>query len=202
MGGFIEVNLTGTQRKYPWETDSANWYRLYPGLKVPVHAPRKYFKKNTKSDEYSEKIIESKTKDLSDYFLPALQAIISHNRFQEIDLLIVLPSSKIDEYSPTLLPLAVKLAKKNSFKNENIIKRIKETKKFSYTASLYDRYTSIKDTMVLTRKLDSQETNILLLDDTKTTGIHLLECAKLLKKSKSTCSVTALCLGINEMGGK
>ncbi len=187
---------------YLWPTDSANLYdieRYARPLHVPVHAPGYYFKKGTKSDAYSDLIRESKKTDLSEYFMPFVSKIFT-KRFYNTTLLVVVPASKVGEYSPTLNSIALKLSLKNFVNRENIICRIKETQKCTETPKTIERAENVKDTMVLKRSLELDEKVILLLNDTKASGVHLLECAKLITENKKDAHVAALCLGINKRG--
>jgi|SRR3989344_2364757 len=201
MGISFRKFFKKDRKEYPWPTDSANWDKLYPGLKVPIHAPHLYIRKSAETDDYSRKIVESKDTNLSDFFLPELRPIFKE-RFSETDLIIVVPSSKEHHFSPTLVSIARKLSEENSIKNENIIERIKSIEKCSHTAKLQDRFNHIQGTMKIKRDLQESETKILLIDDTKASGVNLLECSKILHDNVpfNYLNIGALCLGINKKG--
>jgi len=61
-----------------------------------------------------------------------------------------------------------------------------------------ERFQAVKDTLRLTD--NPKNKRIVLLDDTRTSGVSLLECAKVLFGAEAE-DVIAVCLGINKLGG-
>ena len=94
------------------QKESARWPSFYPNLEVEVFAPRFYRRTSdwSRSDEYSQMIIGSKHKDLSEYFLNRMVNVFRQLPFNP-DIITVIPSSQIGKFSPTLLILAKKWQK-------------------------------------------------------------------------------------------
>ncbi|MFH0973515.1 MAG: phosphoribosyltransferase family protein [Candidatus Micrarchaeota archaeon] len=174
-------------------SEAAYWPDYYAGLVVKVFAPKLYYPYRVKKDEYSAKIVFSKKRDLSDYFLKEVETVFSKLPFKP-GLIVVVPASKLNCFSPTVLALAGELSAKFGVANENILVRVKEERKLTNCKSFDERYASIKDSFKATRKLKGEK--IVLLDDTRATGMTLLECAKTLKAAGAS-DVEAVCLGIN-----
>ncbi len=177
---------------------TAHWPRFYGSLRVNVFAPELYFPERVKTDdEYSNQIRRGKHSDNSAFFFPKLSKLFEQVLAEfKPNLITAIPKHDADTCSVTMLKLAEKLSNKSGIPTEKLIKRKKATKKLTECATAEERYAAIQDTLGLSRPLKGEKC-ILLLDDTRTTGMTLLECAKILKKGGAT-DVVALCLGINE----
>jgi predicted amidophosphoribosyltransferase len=173
---------------------------FYPDLWQKVYAPRWYYSKEVKNDNYSRIIfLDSKIEDKSDYFFPYLKKVVDKLYSQEMldnfELLTIIPSHEVGKFSPTMDSLALKLSNYLNILYEQIISRIRNTRQQDDRFhSLKERYYSVKDSMLVKREL--AESSILLLDDIKTTGTNILETKKLLWES-GVKRVMCICLGIN-----
>src|SRR3989344_3359680 len=110
------------------ETENAAYPIFYPGLKLKVFAPAWYFKGHEANDEYSQKILSSKTNDESNYFIPKIKelidSLIKGDELQKMHLVITIPKSNL-EYSITLNSIAKWIKMYLSIKEyENIIERV------------------------------------------------------------------------------
>ena len=173
---------------------TAQWPDYYGDLSVQVYAPRFYYSLTQKKDDYSKKVVFGKNQDYSGFFFEPIKRIFEKLPFAP-DLLIVLPSSKIGRFSPTLTALGKRLSETYKIQNGNIIERIKEGKKLTDCANHDERYEATKDSIKI--KASVTGLKIVLLDDTKTTGMTILECTKALK-AWGASEVVAVCLGINK----
>ena len=176
------------------QTKLARWPKYYPNLEVEVFAPKFYYSIKQKRDEYSRNIINSKHQDLSDYFFEGIKNIFVE-ALPKPDLIAVIPSSKIGSYSPTMDMLAGKLSTHFGIKYSNVVQRIKEGKKMSSCPTYDERFNEIKGSFRVTQQFYNDE--IVILDDTGTTGMTILECAKELKEAGALDTI-AVCLGITE----
>ena len=181
------------------EKEDAFYPVFYPGLKLEVFAPDWYYKGGYDQHVYSAKIIKSKNSDESKYFLPKIKELIDlltkEEKLGEIDLITIIPKSDL-KYSKTLDSIAYWASNYLNVNYEKIIIRTIKGRKNLGGNIAKGRFEKTKDSMKLKRDLKPNEKNILLLDDQKTTGITLLECAKILKE-KGAINVFCICLGIN-----
>jgi predicted amidophosphoribosyltransferase len=175
------------------EAEIAYWPEHYGDLEVPVFAPHFYYPLSKRKDEYSRKIVFGKKTDLSDYFLDDMKKVFSKLPFKP-DLLIIVPASKVRAFSPTIVGLGKKLSKIFDVPFRKSIRRVEERTKLTNCITQEERYASISGAFRVTRKLKGER--VVLIDDTRVSGVTLLECAKMLKKAGAS-EVTAVCLGIN-----
>jgi predicted amidophosphoribosyltransferase len=184
------------------ERELAIYPDLYPDLSEMIYAPRWYYSLSIKKDDYSHHLAyHSKRQDTSNYFYDSLKSVIDElialGKLNDLNLITIVPSSKIGVYSPTLVSLAEKTAQYLQVPFERIIERIKETGRKNVKGnSAQERHDLVKESMKISREPAEFEKNVLLLDDVKVTGMSLLESKKILLAAgvKSTVSV---CLGIN-----
>ena len=175
------------------------WPDYYGDLTLTVIAPKYYYPERRKSDKYSDLIRKSKTEDLSDVFLKKLVAVFGDKLPDDPDLIVVVPGSQTNSFSPTLLELGKKLSSHYNVPNENILTRTCATKKQSYCKTKDERHKAVSGTIGLREPVKtnlSKYQRALLLDDIRTTGMTLLECAKVLK-GVGIKDFIAVCLGIN-----
>jgi len=179
------------------ESEFARWPHYYPDMELEVFAPEWYFKGHT--DEYSEKILSSKNNNESEYFIPKIKDLIDElkksGKLGKIDLIATIPKSDLT-YSSTLSSTASWTALYLKTKHENIIERLVSGRRNVRGNGAEKRFHQTDGSMKLKRKLESNEKNILLLDDIKTTGMTLLECAKILKEGEAE-KIFCICLGIS-----
>jgi len=170
----------------------------YGDIVVEVYAPKPYYKRDVKPDNYSYNVVTSKSRDLSHIFYEDIKSIFESIKGKAADLICIVPGSKIDSYSPTLIALAERLSKEFNVEFENILNRkINLSKKMALCSNAQERYNVNKDTIGLNRALQSSEKKIILLDDVKTGGYTKLECAKILTDAGAS-KVKCICLGINK----
>jgi len=181
-------------------SENAAYSKFYPGMSQQVYAPKWYYPKHVKSDARSYSLWgEAKQKDLSSRFWPDLKELIDELKRKDIikkdiQLITTIPASKIEKYNPTLSALGQKMSDYLNIPFENILQRIKEGKKSGKILTHQERFELISDSLRLSRKIN--ESKIALLDDTKTTGMSILESKKILNKAGCK-EIIALCLGIN-----
>lgn len=176
------------------QTEIAKWDRYYPNLEVAVFAPKFYYSMEKKRDEYSKNIVLGKQSDLSAYFFEDIKETFSKLPIKP-NLIVVIPSSKMESYSPTMIELGIKLSNTFGIENSNIVERIKQGKKLTKCSSCDERFHEVNDSFNVTQQLDGEK--IVLLDDTRVTGMTILECAKELREAGAS-DIVAVCLGINE----
>jgi competence protein ComFC len=145
------------------------------------------------NDDYSKNIVKGKHEDLSDFFFARVESVFRKLPFKP-DLIVVVPSSKLGEFSPTMLALGRKLSDQFGIPNANIIERVTEGKKHTDCTNSAERHEATEGSIKVTRTLKGE--SVVLLDDTKATGMTLLECAKELK-AMGASDVIGVCLGIN-----
>ncbi len=171
----------------------------YNHLKVWAYAPQHYFKKEIKEDEYSFNILKSKSQDMSNYFYPRVKEmhdeLKKENKVKQFDLIAVIPKSEKGAFSLTLIAIGKKLAAETGSAFELILERNRSLTK-SRELDLRKRYERANGSISLKRKLEKNETTILILDDTLATGVSCLESAKLLKDTGAE-EIILFCLGIN-----
>jgi len=177
---------------------TAKYTQYYGDLSVTVFAPRFYYSKSQKKDEYSKQIVFGKFQDLSDYFFEPVKNVFAKLPFIP-DLIVVAPSSKIGAFSPTLNSLASRLSKVYGVPHVNVIERIREGKKLTNCPHLEERHKEIDGAFKVIVSMKGLK--VVLLDDTKTTGLTSLECAKELKTA-GVLVIMAVCLGINRVKKK
>lgn len=171
----------------------------YLGLSELVYAPKWYYSKEVKEDEYSTKIWYSKEEDKSQFFIRYLLDLITDLGVEidlhDVDLITIIPSHRPGAYSVTLDPLARFLSRYLRTKYEKILVRTRNTRPDEMRhKDAAERYEHVKDSLSLTRELT--EKKILVFDDVKTTGIEILEAKKILMDAGVENTIT-ICLGIN-----
>jgi len=176
-------------------------YEKYPEVTENVYAPKWYYSKEITLDEYSAKLYHSKKENKTSYFGPYLRDLINALEkfklvnFQDVDLVTIIPSHEPGKFSVTLERLGSFLAMLIDSKFEEILERIKNTQPTGTRShDAIDRYNNVTGSLTLTRPLN--EKKIVIFDDIKTSGIHILETKKVLAAAgvKETISI---CLGIN-----
>ena len=179
------------------ESEFARWPHYYSDMELEVFAPEWYLKGH--ADEYSEKILSSKDNNESEYFVPKIKELIDEltkeKKLGKIDLIITIPKSDLT-YSSTLDSVASWTATYLKTKHENIIERLVSGRRNVGDNGAEKRFKQTDGSMKLKRKLEINEKNILLIDDIKTTGMTLLESAKLLKEDGAEM-IFCVCLGIS-----
>lgn len=171
--------------------ESAKWPDYYGDLEVQVYAPNYYYPLPER-DEYSKKIVYGKSRDLSDYFLETVHLVFPKLPFKP-DIIVTIPSSEVGKFSPTMLALCKKLSKRLSIKNKNIIKRVKKGRKLTDCKNYDERHSAIDGVFKVKKQLNGEK--IVIMDDTRSTGVTILECAKMLRQAGAS-EIVALCLGI------
>jgi predicted amidophosphoribosyltransferase len=176
------------------QTETAHYQQYYGDLEIYVFAPRYYYNsKLQKRDSYSKQIVKGKHQDLSSYFFEYVAGIFTDLPFKP-DLIVVAPSHEKGSFSPTLDALARKLSKEYGLPYANVVERVREGKKLTTCGHLDERYIQVNGAFCVDYNMEGLK--VVLLDDTKTTGLTTLECAKELKAAGATDVVT-VCLGIN-----
>ncbi|MBI5880816.1 hypothetical protein HZB90_01665 [archaeon] len=178
--------------------EKACWPNYYGALAVMVLSPEYYYKPGVKKDEYSGRIVESKRKDLSNFFNNKIICLFDKKKkeysLQSFNLITVIPGSKSSAISPTMCSIGNNLSKHSNIPFELILERTRASQWSERKAE--QRFKDVSGSMKLTRRLRVEEKKILLLDDTRTTGMTVLECAKLLIESGAE-EVLLICLGTN-----
>jgi len=163
-------------------------------LAVTVFAPRYYYSRTKGDDEYSKQIVNGKHQDLSQYFFEHIKPVFIKLPTKS-NVIVFVPSHK-DTVSPTLQSVAYQLQQEFKIPYKNIIRR-KGNKKQTSCSSRDERYREVKGAFKIDKRKHHMEgLNVVLLDDVKTTGLTILECAKELKRVGAE-NVVGLCLSIN-----
>jgi hypothetical protein len=171
---------------------------FYPDLKIQAVTPRWYYKKMYHGrDEYSRKILQSKKgTDESEYFKSYVEKCIEsfdgEMGFSSVDLVTLIPNSDGKYY-------------------KNIIEIVKfVSSKFNKTSSPVfnrqpgqrtgprreNRYKDIHGKFKIIDQDQIKGKKILLIDDIRTSGISILECADILLKAGAK-EIISLSLGTN-----
>jgi predicted amidophosphoribosyltransferase len=142
--------------------------------------------------------VDSKTKELSGYFYPLVKWLFDKKRkeynLDSSDLITVIPGSKSTTISPTLRVIGELLSKDTGIPCDLIIERTRQSS-WSQRNGV-SRFSDVSGSMTLKRRLLGNEKKILLLDDTRTTGMTALECAKMLTAAGAEDAIL-ICLGTN-----
>ncbi len=170
---------------------------IYNTLTVPVFAPANYISTNKGRDDYSKHIVFGKKADHFEYFLPFAEPVIDELfSTHKVDLVVVVPRSPIGRVlSPTMSHFANWISDKFAVTHRDVISRIKAGTKQADIHDIESRFAAVQGVFQLDA-LEASEKNILLLDDVKTSGATVLECAHILRNAGAN-EVTAFCLGIN-----
>ncbi|MGA2130457.1 MAG: hypothetical protein ABSG05_02475 [Candidatus Pacearchaeota archaeon] len=167
-------------------------------LKIEVYAPQ-WYKRGHHDDVYSQKVIDSKLTDESDYFKPyiehLIQELLAEHKIKKADLIIIIPRSG-GTFSPTLEKLGNFLASKFGGTFDKIIRKKPSDRKNISSSTFSERLKKSEEEFALIRRVGPDEKTIWILDDQKTTGSTLLVCTQLLKKSRD-CEVYCFALSIN-----
>ncbi len=179
-------------------TEKASYPKFYQNIELDVFAPRFYYQKHVKSDNYSYHIWLSKEKDLSLFFWLEIKTLVDELKNSRVimcpQLVTIIPRSN-GTYSPTMEAIAKKLAEYLNCKYETIIKTVKtSTKKSGTNVTHEQRYKMISGSISIKRTIYEKE--IVVLDDTRTTGMSFLECKKVFSENGNP-QIVAICLGIN-----
>lgn len=169
----------------------AKWPLYYDDLEVWVFAPR-FYVPLPKRDVYSANIVFGKSQDKSDYFLKEVLTLFRNLPF-EPNLIVIVPSSILGKFSVTMLALGKKLSKKLGIRNKNIIERVKTGRKQTECSDYDERHSAIDGVFKVTKRLNGEK--VVIMDDTRSTGMTILECAKMLKQAGAS-DILAVCLGI------
>ncbi len=110
------------------------------------------------------------------------------------DVIVVVPASHVGDFSPTLLELGRKLSVGLGIPDENVLFRKVFRRKMTNCRNSQERFEAVNGTLELQRRVDGKK--IVLLDDTRGSGMSLLESAKVLNAG-GAAKVVAVCLGIN-----
>ncbi|MFA7708448.1 MAG: hypothetical protein WCX73_05855 [Candidatus Pacearchaeota archaeon] len=180
-----------------YEEESAS-YPESPYFIIKVYAPKFYLKGHR--DEYSEKILESKKIDLSEYFreimISMINNLVTENKIDSPNLIVIAPNSH-GGYSPTLRSLGKLFATKfRGCKFEEVVISIDPQRKNVGSQDLNSRFNKVKGHFSLSRPLLNSEKKILVFDDTKVSGGSLLEIEKVLKDGGAE-KVNHICLSIS-----
>jgi len=196
---LYQITIPNYYRVTKMEMETAAYPSFYPGLSLEVFAPAWYYRGQEEEDEYSKKILSSKKKDESDYFIPKIKELaddlVKESKLQDIDLIVTIPKSNLS-YSKTLDTIAKSIKCTLSSEYENIIERTSTGRRNLGGNSAKKRFEQTNGSMKLKRNLKPNEENILILDDVKATGITILESAKILK-SAGAKDIFCICLGIS-----
>jgi len=166
-----------------------------------VYAPKWYYSKGVTNDEYSVKLYHSKKENKTTYFGSYLRNLIDALRkyqivnFNDVDLITIIPSHEPEKFSITLDRLGAFLSILIDSKYEKIFSRTKNTQPTGKRCQdAEERYNNVCGSLTLTRQL--HENKIVIFDDIKTTGIHILETKKILFEAGAIETIS-ICLGIN-----
>jgi len=175
--------------------EPAYWPAYYGRLRVRVAAPQYYHGKDVVKEEYSRQVWNSKETDLSDYFWPHIKKLLDMGRFKG-DIITPMPSSTPDHTSPTLTSLTEKIAQHLRIQQKTLLKRIKEsgTKECKKHKERFER---INGSLEAINCEEVKDKIVIILDDTRTTGMNILEATKVLL-AKGAKETIGICLGINE----
>ncbi|MBI3051220.1 ComF family protein [Candidatus Woesearchaeota archaeon] len=173
---------------------------FYPGLEVQGVSPRHYFKQHYHQwDEYSKRILyaKEKSRDESDFFKPYVESCINNFKVEmmlsKIDWITPIPNSH-NWYYPTMIGVAnIISAQLGKPKPGMLFQRIRGP--ISTDRGREERYKALHGKFICHPTIP-QGKSILLVDDIRTSGISVLECAEVLFKGGAK-AVTAFALGTN-----
>jgi len=171
---------------------------FYPGLKIQAVTPRWYYKKTYhERDEYSRKILQSKKGiDESEYFKSYTEKCIvafdEEMGFSSVDLVTLIPNSDC-KYYRTITEIVKFVSSKLNKKSHLVFNREHGQRTGSHRE---DRYKDLHGKFKIINQDQIKGKKILLIDDIRTSGISILECADILLKEGAK-EVISLSLGTN-----
>jgi len=172
---------------------------LYPSLEVQTVTPRFYYhKKYHPQDKYSQIILYTKEscKDESEYFKPFVLDCV--NKFKEdlklntVDIISLIPNGN-NKYYPNIISVA-KIISTLLSKPVSVIFDREDTQK-NFQRDRQNRYNNLHGKFKL-KEVNVSGKTILIIDDIRTTGISILECARVLKENNAL-NIISFALGTN-----
>jgi len=171
---------------------------FYPDLKIQAVTPRWYYKKAYhEKDEYSRKILLSKKGiDESEYFKSYVdKCIVAFDEemgFSSVDLVTLIPNSD-GKYYKNITEIVKFVSSKLGKTSHPVFNREPGQRTGSHRE---DRYKDLHGKFKIINPDKIKEKKILLIDDIRTSGISILECADILMKEGAK-EVISLSLGTN-----
>jgi predicted amidophosphoribosyltransferase len=172
---------------------------LYPDLEVQAITPRFYYhKKYHSQDEYSKILLQTKEtcKDESTYFKPfildCLNKFKNDLRLEQIDVISLIPNGN-NKYYPNIIGVAEIISHELGKPIKVLFDRQPVQK--SVERGRQNRYHDLHGKFTL-KLNDLSGKTILLIDDIRSSGISVLECAEVLKKA-GVLAVVSFALGTN-----
>lgn len=157
---------------------------FYPGLNIRAVTPRWYYKKSYhERDEYSRKILQSKKGcDNSEYFKSYVeQCIIAFDKemgFSSVDLVTLIPNSD-GKYYQNMTEIVKFVSSKLNKKSSQVFNREPGQRTGSHREN---RFKDLHGKFKLINGDQIEGKKILLIDDIRTSGLSILECASILLK--------------------
>ncbi|MBR9677192.1 hypothetical protein GOV04_03555 [Candidatus Woesearchaeota archaeon] len=172
--------------------------KLYP-KEILIFALDYYKSLESGEDDFSRKLIYFyKYGNNLDYFLENLLQLFTL-RFKDdaikFDLVTIYPTHKKDSLNLNMISLIESFSKNSGLQYNQIIRRIKTIKSNHECKSFEERKENVKDSIEITG--DVKGKNIILVDNTSTTGISLIDATNLLYE-KGVNMVVCVCLGLSE----
>jgi hypothetical protein len=170
--------------------------KLYPEI-VHIFGIGHYKSKGLGEDDFSKKLIYFyKYGNEPDFFLEKLIDLFNL-RFKgdtiQFDCIAVYPTRKKDTINPHMKALAENLSKSVGIPYKQIIRRNKDIKPNHELKTFEERAENVKGSIDITEDVAGK--NIIILDNTTTTGISLIDAANLLLE-KGARNVVCICLGL------
>lgn len=185
----------------------AYWQKFYGGDKVPVLSLGYYYDYGY-NHSFSRKIYNSKEtrrgSDLHKSFLDSsIEAIKAHDKwfdFFKIDYVTCVPSVSREDspVSGTIFALAGEIAKIVNGEHVDLIKTDYRRRLSKDERNFVKIFEHVSGAFYI-EKGELNNKRVLLVDDIRSTGMHLLECAKILKE-KGAKEVVGFTLGIHKKG--
>ena len=171
---------------------------FYPGLSIQAVTPRWYYKKAYhERDEYSRKILLSKKGiDESEYFKNYVEKCVTafneEMGFSSVDLVTLIPNSD-GKYYKNILEIVKFVSTKLGKTSQPVFSREPGQRTGSHRG---DRYKDLHGKFKIINQDQIKWKKILLIDDIRTSGISILECADILLNGGAK-EIISLSLGTN-----
>lgn len=174
--------------------------KLYPKI-AHIFAIGHYKSKALGEDDFSKKLIYFyKYGNDLDYFLEKIVDLYKlrfENDSIKFDYITLYPTRQKGNVNPNMEKLAQELSKKIGIQYKKIIARNRDIKPNHELKTFEERKSNVTDSIDILE--DIKEKNILLLDNTTTTGISLIDATNLLVE-KGANHVACICLGLSSWG--
>ncbi len=147
---------------------------------IDYYFPEYYYSLHSGPHEYSKRVVRSKTSDMSDFFWPYCKTTLELAcRNSSFKFSCIIPNSDC-QYSPTLISLQERIKAECGIEELNVLCKKPGCRKSTDLIDSDDRMENTTKHAAVIDDLRIRSNSLLMLDDVKTTGSHIIVYGSLL----------------------